>query len=627
MTRSPYATSADVRCIEGRVGTGKTQQIIDQVVNLLHQEVSPRGIILFAATPAAARALEERLAKAVDAGECPRVSTLPLFALELLGSSEAVRRTGRRGRVLMRFEENLLMEDMKTSGVAPRRLSEMLKFLYRSMTDLEPLRDDWFYDEQEARVFQMLCDQLAFRKAYLACELPRAAWDYLRWHDDARKAAAYDHVFVDDYQMASCASQCLASAIARISLTVAHDPLARVHGSEDYPAFEGAARLLEANPTAEAEKLALSHLGCVVTDAVNRFAEDEAIGNTAPLASASEEQGSCEAVAYERPEDELRGLVALVAYQQSRGVAASDIAVAAANRLWASSVVRALTAQGIPVSTLNRISIAGDARDKNVCRAARAFTLLRLAADAHDPLALRSWCGFGDYLANSALLTAVVAGEASLSLEGGVSFAAPTPSALLEQEAERADAALAEGQQLLDALDGLSGNALMEAALRAVGANDGAEVAALKAIAAQASLRASAAELCHAVEHAVLAPQFLGRGVRVGLPEDFAGQSASAMVMSGLVNGLTLPRRYFDPAQMERDKRPALLATEMAKTYACAGKASSALLLTYFSEAPLATAESLKLKIHRIRLREGERLCEVRPSETIRAITGVSHHD
>ncbi len=627
MTRSPYATAADVRCIEGRVGTGKTQRIIDQVVDLLHQEVSPRDIILFAATPAAARALEERLAKAVDAGERPRVCTLPLFSLELLESPEAVHRTGRRGRILMRFEENLLMEDMKTSGVAPRRLGEMLKFLYRSMTDLEPLDGDWFYDEQEARVFQMLCDQLAFRKAYLACELPRAAWDYLNRHGDAREAAAYDHVFVDDYQMASCASQCLAGAIARVSLTVAHDPLARVRGSEDYPAFEGGAHLLEANPAAEVEKLTLSRLSCVVTDAVNRFAEDEAIGGETPLASASGEQGTCEAVAYERPEDELQGITALVTYQQSRGVAASDIAVAAANRLWASNAARALAAEGIPVSVLGRVSIAGDTRDADACRAARALTLLRLAADGHDPLALRSWCGFGDYLANSALMAAVVAEEASLGLEEGASFAAPAPSALLKQGAERADAALAEARQLLAALDGLGGSALMEAALAATGASRGAEVAALKAIAAQVSPSASAAELCRAAEHAVLAPQFAGQGVRVGLPEDFAGQSASAVVMAGLVNGLTLPRRYFDPAQVERDKRPALLAAEMAKTYACAGKAASALLLTYFTEAPLGAAESLQLKIHRVRLRGGERLCEVRPSETIRAITGVSYHD
>lgn len=627
MTRSPYATSADVRCIEGRVGTGKTQLIVDQVVDLLHQEVSPRDIVLFAATPAAARALEERLAQAIGAGACPRVSTLPLFSLELLGTPEAVCRTGRRGRTLMRFEENLLMEDMKTSSVASRRLGEMLKFLYRSMTDLEPLCGDWFYDEQEARVFQLLCDQLAFREAYLACELPRAAWDYLDQHDDARKAVAHDHVFVDDYQMASCASQCLASAIARVSLTVAHDPFARVHGSEDYPAFKGAQRLLEANPVAETEKLTLSRLSSVVTDAVNRFAEDEAIGDATPLASASGEQGICEAVAYERPEDELRGIVTLVAYQQSRDVAVSDIAVAAANRLWASNAARALAAEGIPVSPLNRVSIAGDTRDEGACRAARAFTLLRLVADRRDPLALRSWCGFGDYLANSALMTAVVAGDATLSLEDGVTLSAQTPSSLLKQEAERADAALAEAWRILDTLEGLRGTALLEATLQAVGAYDSVEAAALKAIAAEAPSSAVATELCHAVEHAVLAPQFDGQGVRVGLPEDFAGQSASAVVMTGLVNGLTLPRRYFDPAQVERDKRPALLAAEMAKTYACAGKANRTLLLTYFSEAPLVTAESLKLKIHRVRLREGERLCEVHPSETIRAITGVSYHD
>lgn len=89
------------------------------------------------------------------------MTTLPLYALDVLSSPQAEARTGRRGRILMGFEERLLLEDVKTSGVAPRRLSEMLKFFYRSWADLEPMSGDWFYDEQEERVFRLLVRLLA----------------------------------------------------------------------------------------------------------------------------------------------------------------------------------------------------------------------------------------------------------------------------------------------------------------------------------------------------------------------------------------------------------------------------------------------------------------------------------
>lgn len=230
-------------------------------------------------------------------------------------------------------------------------------------------------------------------------------------------------------------------------------------------------------------------------------------------------------------------------------------------------------------------------------------------------------------MAQSALANAVASGDAALSLRAGVAFADAPESALLRQQAASATTALAEAAEIVDCLSGLRGSALIDAAIVAVGADDDQGAALLRAAAKDAGEQATAPALCDAVQDRVLSPGFVGDGVRVGLPEDFAGQTACVVIMAGLVNGLVLPRRYFDPAQMERDKRPAMLAAEMAKTYACAGKAASTLLFTYFTEAPLAEAESLQLKIHRVRLREGERVCEVHPSETIRAITGVSYHD
>lgn len=626
MDLSPYASAAEVHSVEGRVGCGKTQRLVEAVLDLLAQGVPPREIILFAATPAAACALEQRLKAVVPLEDLPLVTTLPLYALDVLSSPQAEARTGRRGRILMGFEERLLLEDVKTSGVAPRRLSEMLKFFYRSWADLEPMSGDWFYDEQEERVFRLLVGSLRHRESYLACELPRAAFDYGQRFAHDLEAFRRDYVLVDDYQMASRASQCLAGLLARTALLVASEPCARTHGSEDYPHFSGIEELVAANPNAVRETLAYSHLSRVVTDAVNLLAADEAL-DARPVPCACTDQGSCEAVAFERPKSELTGVVSLVSHHLSYGARPQDIAVAAATRQWAARIAQALQAEGIAASPLSRPSLGGDMRHADTCRAARAFTLLRLAADPEDPLALRSWCGFGDYLAQSALANAVASGDAALSLRAGVAFADAPESALLRQQAASATTALAEAAEIVDCLSGLRGSALIDAAIVAVGADDDQGAALLRAAAKDAGEQATAPALCDAVQDRVLSPGFVGDGVRVGLPEDFAGQTACVVIMAGLVNGLVLPRRYFDPAQMERDKRPAMLAAEMAKTYACAGKAASTLLFTYFTEAPLAEAESLQLKIHRVRLREGERVCEVHPSETIRAITGVSYHD
>ena len=51
MDLSPYATAAEVHSVEGRVGCGKTQRLVEAVLDLLAQGVPPREIILFAATP------------------------------------------------------------------------------------------------------------------------------------------------------------------------------------------------------------------------------------------------------------------------------------------------------------------------------------------------------------------------------------------------------------------------------------------------------------------------------------------------------------------------------------------------------------------------------------------------
>ena len=144
--------------IVGGVGCGKTQQLIERVCSLLSGGEKAGNVLVLCATPQACESFTLRLnAAAEEAGvnaDEIAVTTPRALALEVLSDAEAVRWSGREPRLLTAYEELFLLEDMKVSGLRPKRLREMLKFFYRSWADLEPMSGDWFYDEQEERVFR-----------------------------------------------------------------------------------------------------------------------------------------------------------------------------------------------------------------------------------------------------------------------------------------------------------------------------------------------------------------------------------------------------------------------------------------------------------------------------------------
>ena len=616
-----------VLAIVGRAGTGKTARLAHEAAALLHGGTPPEEIALFAATPQAAAHLTDRLRQILgDEAPLPRVSTLAAFELELLSTPEARALTGRRGRTLLAFEESMLLEDLKTSGVAPRRLSAMARFFYRSWADLEPMDDDWFYNDEERRVFQLLQRHLRYREAYHPTEVARAACDLIATAPASFEGRRIPTVFVDDYQLLSRASQRLAAWIARTTLVVAGDDAARVRALEEFP-FPAGLEELVADQRTSVQRLDHFQGRRAVAQGLNLLAADEALGSPPALTCDRAEAGRFEAIAFDRPEQEREGVAHLVKGRLAGGVAAEDIAIIVPARAVMAPLMRTLEKHGVAAASVRRATVGGDIRSLDDSVLARAVTLLRLAADEDDPLALRSWCGFGDHLANSALFTALANQGDSLRLRHGLASSPSREGALLSQESQRAAAALAEAQTLLAGLADKRGGTLATAAWEAVAPRETTISATLAQAVAQAGDQADAAELCGALEALCRAPHRTGPGVAVGLPEDFAGCAFDTVIATSLVDGLVLPRRYFDPAQVERDKRPPLLAEAMAKTYFSAGRARAALIFTYFTEAPLAVAESLQLSIARVRLRQGERCCEVRPSETIRALTGVSYHD
>ncbi len=520
-------------CILGKVASGKTEALVHRVVEYLSGQSNSKGVLVLAASPDAAETLKRHLAAALDipantlGEQGVRVSTPRAIALEVLGDPKAQASCGRKPRLLLPFEENILLEDVKASGLRPKRLREMLKFFYRSWTELADDEPSWLVSEEEVQVHSLLKECLAFTGGILPNELSNLAVKWLRADVTAHESASYDLVLVDDYQLLSRASQVLARLLAREGLVVTGDMQATSEVFEEYPYAAGLiefaqadgvqttrldacwnsaavhaccenligaaqtheqesrdlagaggdggqeARALAGANNESAQTPVTSQAGCSPA-AVTEASAHAAYAETAP---AAKNPGGCaDACAFPMAEAEIAHVAQHIADAIEKGAQPSNFYLAVPNGVWAKSLSRSLEALGI--STAQRPSarmLSGDPRDLGRCKTSRLVTLLALAADPCDMLAWRSWCGFGDWLTDNpgfAALRRYAAQQGLAPYDALATVAADNPcrEALGELDAaeqaslERISQAFKTGQAALMQLEGLVGRQLIDAA-------------------------------------------------------------------------------------------------------------------------------------------------------------------
>lgn len=193
--------------VEGAVGCGKTTRLVERAAALLEGGAAPSDLLVLAATPDAARMLAARLEAAC--GAAVEATCVREVALGLLATEGGRAFSDRAGRLVTPVEMGFIMEDMKTCGLKNRRLKEMLKFFYRSWTELVEDADgnaDWLLAGEEADVHGLLKGILDFTGGILEPELSALAVRYLLADGEALAGAQRAHVLVDDYQMLSRAS-------------------------------------------------------------------------------------------------------------------------------------------------------------------------------------------------------------------------------------------------------------------------------------------------------------------------------------------------------------------------------------------------------------------------------------
>ena len=623
-----FSCAAPVTLALGGCKTGKTTWLADEATALLAAGTAPEDILVFCASPDGAAVFGRRLAeRAGEAAARVRVTTPRQLALELLGTPEAVAFSGREPRMLSRYEESFLMEDMKTSGLRPKRIKELVNFFSRSQTELADLDPDWLIYKEEQETFALLESCLAAYRAYREPEIANTACRWLLENDAARAAAGRPYVLVDDLNRMGLASQQLALLLARTGVFATANPLATNPVYDSYPYAPGAAQLSRLAGTRVVE-LAESDLPQDTANAVNSlaqvaktFVEEDALTDDLTVTGSAEHPGFGILAAADAREECLQ-VASWVQGAMRSGLEPGQIAVTVPNGTWERNVAAALAKLDIPCERPGRRSdVGGDIRYADLSRAARFCCLLRLAAQPDDAPSLRAWCGFGDYLtcrggfgevfslaqARGLSLAQVLALLAEARAEDG-SF---PEEITMRNDAAKILARLDELTDALGALRGLTGPALLARAAELVGSTDGVpkQVAALVEGLPEDAGAAEAVRLmtCRMFFDTVSADN----AVKLVSMERVGCLDVQAVACTGLVNGFYPKHATFDLTKIGPERAEKFIAEEakMLMSVVSAGTAKTALF--WFKTLRGADAEALDLKVERFSIRDGVRMAQL----------------
>ena len=615
--------------IEGGVGCGKTAALIARVATFLEDGAAPEDMLMLAAAPDAARVLGARLTEAAgERGAAIEVTCAREVALGLLASEEGRAFSGRAGRLVTPLELGFIMEDMKVSGLKQRRLHEMLKFFYRNWTELAGGAEDddgWLIPGEEADVHALLKDVLHFTGGILEPEASAMAVRFLLARPDALADVQRSYVLVDDYQMHSRASQHLANLLARDSITVATDPTAVIEVFDSYPYGEGIGEFTQANEDCERVVLNESHACAAAAWAASRLCTSLDAG--AAPSDTETEDASFTALEAADPVAEMAAVADAVQAALEAGTNPSSIYILAFHPARERCIARALEARGIAAALPIRGRVAaGDYRDLDRCAPARLLTALALVADPTDALAWRAWCGFGDYLANSAAFADMRAegetqGKGLVAMLEKVAVAAPEEGFPGTGIGRILDAYRA-GRALVERLQGLEGNELIGALADALDLSAEERertvqlASALTAPEPGVNAPSDARAMIARARQRMNAPVFetTEGHVLIGDSAHLTGLTPATLVLCGFVNGFFPTRDFFDATVTTPDKQKLVRATDTRRLYAAAGKATQRLAASWFTSIGLVEAETLKLEIGRVKLRRGERIAVTAPS-------------
>ncbi|CAK7024150.1 MAG: hypothetical protein PEGG_00996 [Paraeggerthella hongkongensis] len=538
-------------------------------------------VLVVCADTVAERRYLDRL-PAYPALDAAAVSTMERVALRVAALDGVRAATNRDPRILDANELDVLMEDMKVSGLKPRRLREMLKFFYKGLSEYANEQDDWLINYEEQHLFAMLSENMEVRRAMLPFEASALAYRGMVEAGVERESLM---VLVDDYGTLSKASQRLIEHLATDGMVVAGTTAPVCNADEAYPHGEGFRTFAERRDAV-----------CV------------------RVGEAAQPVRTCAVL--DSPVDEFAFVTDAVAQRLEEGMDPSDVLVAVPNKTWASQIASALERRGVAVCVdAGPAKIKGDPRTPGAFSHMKLAAFLRLHANPNDLPALRSWLGFGDWLLRS---------DAFLELMAYArNHETTVPQAIADlrrvPDAERASEVFGKLDAPLDEL------AALQDACRSGLTRDQAvtlfESAGMLLTPAQQALLGD--DPNHADIDGLAASAFGGpvrsgdgAGVVVAPYRRCHGRFSRATFVTGLVGGF-LPALDAVDDKFTIDHRRAALERERALFEDVAATAQDQTVCTWFKRDLLENTASLNMQTGRVFVKDDVRYATLVPSEFV----------
>ena len=635
----------------GAAYTGKTQSLLAEIDSLLRGKADAREVIVFCATPAAAQDFSARLQAVCPKAKGLAATTPRAFFLKLLDTEAACAATGRKPRLLQPFEYGFFLEDLKTSGIRPQRLREILKFFYKGLSELADASPGWLVTNEERELYSMIKSWLSFTGAILPPELAGLAVNYLMGSDSALEDAGKGYVFVDDFQLLSRASQLAVCLLTKECICLSADPAAAIEAYESYPYPNGVEELLVANQNADVVRLNTCY-SCYPAAKASQALRQEGGFDAASLAPGKDEGlPGLRLIEGDGPQDEINRVVDAVEQLLDSGVCANDIVLAAPHPVWMQNLLRQLRSRAVAAEMLLDAGfLNGDIRSNEKCLNARLVTALNLIADPTDAVAWRCCCGFDDHLANSdgmrflrglgqaqgkTLDIVIRTSNLQQDIPGGADAAAS-----IQRIAKAKD----EAQALIDKLGSLRGQQLLEAIARQLSGPEATvpeEVKSLVLGSGPDDGRGSgpddgrgsgpddgpedgrgsgpdgdsALSMSRRARSRMECPAYgCASAVRVASYRGLVGISPKHLFLTGLMNGFFPKHDYFDGTVLTIEQMEKRHAEDLAAMACVVAKAGQALTVSYCKKLDLEAAERLRLVINRIFLDNGRRFARTEPS-------------
>ncbi len=658
----------------GEFGTGKTERLVRRVVELLGGGVTPKDILVLCASPTAAgefsRRLQQTAGALAEAAEGVQVTIPRKYFLAALATPEAQEAIGRDARLLTPFEHDFFLEDLKTSGIAPKRLHEMMKFFYKQYAELADFEENWLMTVEEQELYDLMQNCLGFTRSLLPEEVSGMV---IR----AMQAGAMDvkvpYVLVDDFQLLSRGSQVACTMLVSTELTVAANSARCCEVFESYPNKEGVEEFT-ASQLALQEVCLTKNYSCVagyrmasgllaaaagktptaddIASAGNK-AEDDALtaGMDTQAATQARKAAEARAAAFvpgvvdlpdnvgagvaevtrlwvQEPQDEMVAVADFVQARLAAGVDPAELVIVTPQRSWQRNIVKVLNKAGVATSTpAYPYALSGDIRVFEGCPATQVFTALELLANPADCVAWRSWLGFGDYLANSNGMRVLrdFGANRGQALDAAVSFLDTLKSSGASVDAEKSleqmSAALERCKVLFDACRGLTGKALLEAVAAAVlGQSAPVPQEVLQFVALNADGPATVKDTDTAADMITRAFDRIwfsaanSAAVRVLPVEAFAGIAPQVLLVVGFVNGFFPKGDLFDLTKLTPEKREQRRVASFERAAFVLGAAREQLVVSGFDHLDLELAKRTHLVIDRIGLVDEVGKAFVQPS-------------